>query len=353
LKALIVPALDRLSRRGMRHVGEMLDAVEAAGGRIIFGKEHLDSGNPGSRAIIAFLAEQARAESASIAWRVEQWQEGCRLKGKWTGKRPYGFRVIDGRLVRHPDEAPVVRRIVSDFLNGASLVQIARDLNDADIPSSGAAKAADMRAQGRESRTRLGVTWAKETVRVVLINPALIGWRAHNGQVVLDPDGEPVSFGESIITPGERARVLAALQRRTTTVRNSSNPGRVGSRTGGGRPGKYLLSGLARCESCTLGLVGFLAPGRKYAAYRCVSLNAGMRCPAHVYIKAPEAEAEVQRQLMTRQAGQGWPGRSEAGDRVDRHGPPPPGRRVADPIPRSLTLHRRYMRHAQPGRLER
>ena len=204
---------------------------------------------------------KARAESASIAWRVEQWQEGCRLKGKWTGKRPYGFRVIDGRLVRHPDEAPVVRRIVSDFLNGASLVQIARDLNDADIPSSGAAKAADMRAQGRESRTRLGVTWAKETVRVVLINPALIGWRAHNGQVVLDPDGEPVSFGESIITPGERARVLAALQRRTTTVRNSSNPGRVGSRTGGGRPGKYLLSGLARCESCTLGLVGFLLPG--------------------------------------------------------------------------------------------
>jgi DNA invertase Pin-like site-specific DNA recombinase len=84
VEALIVPALDRLSRRGMRHVGEMLDAVEGAGGRIIFGKEGLDSGNPGSRAIIALLAEQARAEAQALSWRLTTWQEGCRLKGKWT-----------------------------------------------------------------------------------------------------------------------------------------------------------------------------------------------------------------------------------------------------------------------------
>lgn len=302
VEALIVPTLDRLSRRGMRHIGEMLDAVEGAGGRIIFGKENLDSGNPGSRAIIAFLAEQARAESQAIAWRIEQWQEGCRLKGKWVGKRPYGFQVIDGRLVQHSEEARVVRGMVAEFLNGASFAQIARRLNDAGVPSSGAAKAADMRAQGRVSRTRPGVTWAKETVRFVLISPALVGWRSHHGRVVLGPDGEPVSFGESIITPGDRARVLAEVQRRTTMVHSSSNPSRVGSRTGGGRPGKYLLSGLARCESCTLGMVGFAAPNRGYVAYRCVSFSDGTRCPARAYIKAPEAEAEVQRQLTTRLA---------------------------------------------------
>jgi site-specific DNA recombinase len=302
VEALVVPSMDRLSRRGMRHVGEMLDAVEDAGGRIIFGKESLDSGNPGSRAIIAFLAERAREESQAIAWRIEQWQEGCRQKGKWVGKRPYGFRVVDGRLVQHPDEAPVVRRMVAQFLSGASFSQIARLLNDAGVPSSGAAKAADMRAQGRVSRTRQGVTWAKETVRVVLTSPALVGWRSHHGRLVLGPDGEPVSFGESIITPGERARVLAEVHRRTTMVHSSSNPSRVGGRTGGGRPGKYLLSGLARCESCTLGMVGFAPPNRDYAAYRCVSLSDATRCPARAYIKAPEAEAEVLRQLTTRLA---------------------------------------------------
>jgi site-specific DNA recombinase len=303
VEALIVPELSRLSRRGMRHVGEMLDAIEGAGGRIIFGKETLDSGNPGSRAIIAFLAERAREESQAIAWRIEQWQEGCRLKGKWVGKRPYGFQVLDGRLVQHPDEAQVVRWMVAEFLNGASFMRIAKHLNHADVPSSGAAKAADMRAQGRISRTRLGVTWAKETVRHVLINPALVGWRSHHGRLVLGPDGEPVSFGESIITPGERARVLAEVQRRTTMVHNSSNPSRVGGKTGSGRPGKYLLSGFARCESCTLGMVGFAPPNRgAYVAYRCVTFSDGTRCPARAYIKAPEAEAEVLRQLTTRLA---------------------------------------------------
>jgi site-specific DNA recombinase len=303
VEALIVPALDRLTRRGMRHIGEMLDAVEGAGGRIIFVREGLDTAQSASRAMIAFLAENARSESEALAWRVEKWQEGCRLKGKWVGKRPYGLQVVDGRLVQHPDEAPIVRRIRDAFLSGASLMGIARDLNDAGIPSPGAAKAADMRAQGRESRTRVGVTWSKEAVRLVLINPAIVGWRAYNGRVVLGPDGEPVSFGEGVITPGERARVLAEIQRRTTMVHKSANPSRVGSRTGGGRPGKYLLSGFARCKSCTLRLVGFAAPSRgRHVAYRCVSLSDGTQCPSRVYIKAAEAEAEVRRQLLTKLA---------------------------------------------------
>ncbi len=67
VEALVVPELSRLSRRGMRHVGEMLDAVEHVGGRIVFGKENLDSGNPGSRAIIAFLAERARVADRAVA----------------------------------------------------------------------------------------------------------------------------------------------------------------------------------------------------------------------------------------------------------------------------------------------
>jgi DNA invertase Pin-like site-specific DNA recombinase len=304
VEALIVPALDRLTRRGMRHIGEMLDAVEGAGGRIIFVKEGLDTGQSASRAMIAFLAENARSESEALAWRVEKWQEGCRLKGKWIGKRPYGFQVLDGRLVQHPDEAPVVRRMRDAFLEGVSLATIAKDLNDDGIPSPGAAKAADMRAQGHESKTRDGVTWSKEGVRLVLINPALVGWRAHNGQVVLGPDGEPVSFGEGIISPGDRARILAEMQRRTTMVHKSAKPSRVGGRTGGGRPGKYLLSGFARCKSCTLRLVGFGgAPSRgNHVAYRCVTFSDGTHCPERAYITARDAEEEVRRQLLTKLA---------------------------------------------------
>jgi site-specific DNA recombinase len=126
VEALLVSSVDRLSRLGMRHVGEMLDAVDAVGGRIIFNKGNLDSSQPASRAIIAFLSEQARDEANMLSWRIETWREGCRLKGKWTGRHPYGYLVVDGRLTPHADEAPIVRRIVADFLDGQPARQIAR-----------------------------------------------------------------------------------------------------------------------------------------------------------------------------------------------------------------------------------
>jgi len=301
VEALVVPALDRLSRQGMRHVGEMLDAVEAAGGRIIFAKEGLDSSTPGSRGIIAFLAEQARAEAQAIAWRVERWHEVCRLKGKWTGKRPYGYQVVDGKLIPHPDEAPVVRRIVADIHSGLSARQIAKALNDEGVPSPGTTKAEDIRAQGRRPKNQ-PTTWGMSTVINLLHNPALCGWRQHRGKVVLGPDGEPVSFGEGILTPGERARLLAELDRRTVTVKHTPNLQWIGRKTGGGRPAKYLLTSFAICETCEYNMFAFLRRDRGGLFYRCSSATQGYVCKGRAHIKADIADAEVLRQLTARLA---------------------------------------------------
>jgi DNA invertase Pin-like site-specific DNA recombinase len=301
VEALIVPALDRLSRRGMRHVGEMLDAVEAAQGRIIFGKEGLDSGNPGSRSIIAFLAERARDESQAIAWRIEQWHEGCRLKGKWTGKRPYGYQVVDGRLVLDPYEAAVMRRIVADIHNGLSARQVAKALNDEGVPSPGTAKAEEIRAQGREPKNQ-PTTWGMSTILDLLHNPALTAWRQHRGKVVLGPEGEPVSFGEGILTPGERARLLAELDRRTAIVKNTPKLQWIGRKTGGGRPAKYLLTGFAACETCGYHLFAFLRRDRGGLFYRCSSASQGYICKGRAHIKAAIADEEVLRQVTARLA---------------------------------------------------
>ena len=60
---------------------------------------------------------------------MEQWHAGNRRDGLWLKKRPYGYRVVDGKLHPDPDEAAVVRRIVTEFLAGASLRGIATRLN--------------------------------------------------------------------------------------------------------------------------------------------------------------------------------------------------------------------------------
>jgi site-specific DNA recombinase len=294
-------SVDRLSRLGMRHVGEMLDAVDAVGGRIIFNKGNLDSSQPASRAIIAYLAEQARDESNMLSWRIETWREGCRLKGKWTGRVPYGFSVIDGKLIPHPQEAPIVRRIVAEFLGGSTLVRIAKGLNEEGIPSPAAAKAAEMRAAGRETRARLNSTWRISTLSRMLRNPALVGWQEHNGRILLGPDGDPVSFGDGILDPGEHARVLAELERRTAIVRESSTKTHeAGSKTGGGRPPRSLLVGMARCDSCGFAMTGQPVSGHRPAYYRCSSPSLGHNCPASAYIKVSDADEEVLRQVRAR-----------------------------------------------------
>jgi len=301
VEALLVSSVDRLSRLGMRHVGEMLDAVDAVGGRIIFNKGNLDSSQPASRAIIAFLSEQARDEANMLSWRIETWREGCRLKGKWTGRVPYGFSVIDGKLAPHFQEAPIVRRIVAEFLSGSTLVRIAKGLNEDGLPSPAAAKAADMRAAGREPRARFDSTWRISTLSRVLRNPALVGWQKHNGRIVLGPDGDPISFGDGILEPGEHARVLAELERRTAIVRESRTRTReAGSKTGGGRPPRSLLIGMARCGSCSFAMTSQPVSDHRPAYYRCSSPSLGHNCPAGAYIKVSDADVEVMRQLRLR-----------------------------------------------------
>jgi len=301
VEALIFSSVDRLSRMGMRHVGEMLDAVDAVGGRLIFGRQNLDSSRPANRAIIAFLAEQARDEAATLSWRIGTWREGLRLKGRWAGKRPYGYQVIDGKLVPHPDEAPIVRRIVTDFLEGKSCGSISLALNNEDVPAPSVSKAREILAGGRETRSRLNMPWTRKAVMKILRNPALVGWQAHNGSIVLGSDGDPVSFGEGILTPGVHARVLAELEQRTQIVRHSPSGKRmVGGKTGGGRPPKYLLIGIGRCAACNEPVDVTVAHGRIAARYRCKSYARGFRCPAPAGIWIAAADQEVLRQLRTR-----------------------------------------------------
>jgi site-specific DNA recombinase len=300
IEALIFPAVDRLSRLGMRHVGEMLDAVNAVGGRIIFGRQNLDSSRPANRAIIAFLAEQAKDEAETLSWRIETWHEGCRLKGKWTGRRPYGYLVIDGKLVPHPDQAPIVRWIVAEFLSGQSLQRIARNLNAEGIPSPAASKAAEMHAEGREPRSRSDSPWHTTAVARVLRSPTLVGWHRHNGRIVLGSDGDPVSFGEGILPLGEHARVLAEMERRTSIVHSRNTKRAVGAKTGGGRPPRYLLVGLARCSACNFAMSALSAFRRNAAYYRCGTLSDGRPCPAPPHIRIDDADEEVMRQLRIR-----------------------------------------------------
>jgi site-specific DNA recombinase len=303
IKTLYVNRLDRLSRRGMAHVGQILDDLEKVSGRIVFVGEGLDTSKAGTRQILAILSEQARAEADAIAWRMEQWHAGNRRQGLWKKKRPYGYRVVDAKLQPDPAEAGVVRRIVEEFLAGASLRSIPTGLNRDGIECPNAVKHDEALSAGRRVRPLATRRWSYHTVRAVLLAPSTAALMSHKGQLVRDDNGDPILAGTGIITLTERARILAEFEHRGLTVRNAKDPKRIGKRTGGGRPPKYLLTGFVHCPRCTGAMtrhVGRRGPDPT-PVYRCARNGRGHQCPG-VSVSADDLEREVERRFLTKLA---------------------------------------------------
>ena len=222
IKALYVAKLDRLTRKGMGHVGLILDELEQVGGRIVFVAEGLDTSKPGARQVIAILAEQARAESDAISWRIGQWHAHNRRMGLWKARRPFGYVVVDGKLKPHPVEAPIARRVVEDFLGGSTYRAIARTLNEEGTkPPRVAIWYEEARGKGHRVKKPQTETWSWNGVKKLLTQPVLAGLISHNRKLVYDEQGDLVFAGEGIITLAERARILAEMERRSTIVRNA------------------------------------------------------------------------------------------------------------------------------------
>jgi hypothetical protein len=110
--------------------------------------------------------------------------------------------VEDGRLVQIPEEAAIIRRMVRDYLNGATARGIAIQLNREGHPSPRAMKVREWKAQDKKTKERDDTGWHAHTVIRLLQAPSLCGWGRHKGSLVLSADGDPVSYGDAIITPG-------------------------------------------------------------------------------------------------------------------------------------------------------
>ncbi|UBI37814.1 MULTISPECIES: recombinase family protein [Streptomyces] len=132
--------------------------------------------------------------------------------------RPFGWQ--DDKVTLDPVESEAIRQAVKDVLAGASISEITRRWKEA------------------EYRTSRGNLFQYQTVKQVLVNPRLCGYRELKGQLVRDGDDQPiVGAWEAIITPKQWYAITAKIRER-------------GQGTGlprGGLVHKYLLTGIMRC----------------------------------------------------------------------------------------------------------
>lgn len=263
---LIVWKLDRLSREGIGRVGKVLDDIEKAGGRLVSVADGLDTSNDSARLVLATLAEIARSESENLGTRVAHAKRHLRAKGQWIGGQPpYGL-LVDAdtkKLVHDPKHAVYARLIADEALAGASLVKIARLLNEYEIlsPRGGEWNAASI-MQLLRSPAFAGLAPQTETVET-----GDGGWK-YTGRVFpyRDPETlDTVGIGEGIITVGERELIIRALESRTLVHAGKRRPKSEGS---------ALLTGLAFCALPGCGR----RMHRVGRSYQCMARRAGNQC---------------------------------------------------------------------------
>lgn len=258
---LMVTETSRLSRR----LTDVLDVRPPRRGiRVVVTRQGIDTDTDDfALKLLVLVAEnEVKVKSERAArYSVERRKAGHPT----AGKTPHGYRWMPEkerdqkgtRYVIDEDEASDVRQIFKEFLAGASLGQIARDLSDS----------------GR--RTRAEARWHTSTVRRVLMNPlyaALLPPAQPTGKhdlAAIDVETcipgawQPIIDGDHLIAA--RSRLVGVKPNHNGTAR------------------RWLLSGLAVCEVCSKPVRSArgethptkkkdgsgAAPSQRYHAYRC------------------------------------------------------------------------------------
>ncbi|MFY1692975.1 recombinase family protein [Plantactinospora sp. WMMB782] len=275
----------------------------------------VDASNELHLSLLALLGVHSRREvqrsrfRAKAAMRAQVVEQGRHL----GGRPPYGYRLVAAgphpnpahakwgrvahRLEPDPCTAPYVQWMFAQRLAGRSVAGIARDLNDRHAPCPSSVD------PGRNPH-RSGAGWTLRTVASILANPRYTGRQVWNRQ---HTDWGPLDATDDLLGQAEIRRWN--LMQQWVISRDVAHPPLVSehdfvaAQQANARPapadgasGRYLLSGVIRCQECGRILDAHWV--NKHAAYRCRhghrTATASERSqPRNVYIHEARAIKQV------------------------------------------------------------
>ncbi len=240
-------ALDRLSRK-QAHLAIVADECAQAGVRLEFVTEKFEDSAVGEfiRAAKAFAAEIEREKiiERTVRGKRARAESGRPIPGR---KAPYGYvwadQVTKDRLVEHPVEGAVVRRIFSEVVAGKSLRAIAAGLADDGYPSPTG-----------------NAHWARTTLHVMLRLPTYSGRiTAYRQRGYRRADPEPKGRyrpeSEHIALPSDVAPGLVEPELQLAAIERLERNKTLSPRRNSDPEATLLRGGLARCGVCGNSLI--------------------------------------------------------------------------------------------------
>jgi DNA invertase Pin-like site-specific DNA recombinase len=229
-----------------------------------------DRTDPHVNLILAIIAFAAEVESQAIKERVNAARAFLLPTDRWVGGAPgYGYVLADHRvrgktIVRDEHAAEVIREIARRLCDGESVTAIVQSLNTrGELTYRDRLRMLDgrpTRAHGKNGRTDTDrERWSRHSIRTMMTNPRLLGYKTSKGKPVSGPDGAPIQIAEPVLSVQEFQRVQNALNAR------SAAPVRTQRTT--------PLLGVVKCGRCgrNASRVGNTHKGKQYQYYRCNS----------------------------------------------------------------------------------
>ncbi|MEV6673543.1 recombinase family protein [Streptomyces sp. NPDC051162] len=286
--------MHELAKWAREHRKMLVFAEGIGGGRLEF--DFRNPMSPMSELMMMMLAFAAQVESQSISDRVTGAQAAMRkmeLRWRGGGQPPYGYLPapmpkehggVGWTLVPDPDAVQFIERIVAELVSGKTTHAIAQGLNaDKILTPAEHWKAYKARIKGDADTdtpedtetgepTKRPSQWRAQTITRMLTNPALLGWKMHQGNPVRDDQGNPVMATTAPILTREEFDQVAVLITPKPTAEKA--PRRMDS--------PALLLRVIHCAGCGSRMYLNKSSGN----YGCSSYKYGTHCPAPATVRA-------------------------------------------------------------------
>lgn len=156
---VLIYKLDRLTR-SVKDLITLIELFEEHNCTFSSLTEKLETGNAVGRMFVKIIGIFAEFERENLAERVSLGYEQKTREGNYTntnGVNGFDYIVGKGDLVVNEQEKEIVNKIYSMYLEGTSMLKIAKTFNSEQIPS------------------KRGGYWSQSTIKSILTNPLYIG----------------------------------------------------------------------------------------------------------------------------------------------------------------------------------
>ena len=168
---VIVYKVDRLTR-SLNDFARIVDVFDAAGASFVSVTQQFNTTTSMGRLTLNVLLSFAQFEREVIAERVRDKIAQSKAKGMWMGGTvPFGYKIIDKKLVPNADEAKIVQHIYRRYLTLPSVMALMEELEAEGIFN----RPSKISGQSQP--------FARGQLHYLLSNPTYIGKVRHKGQI--------------------------------------------------------------------------------------------------------------------------------------------------------------------------